>query len=164
MQKEDGAVDGKQHTYRVSVEWTGNRGSGTATHAGYSRDHTIEAGLKPRIEGSSDPAFRGNPARWNPEELLLASISACHELWYLGLCAQAGISVLTYRDVAEATMLEERDGLGRFVHAMLRPRITLAPGGDIEGARRLHHDAHAHCFIANSVNFPIDCEPEISIA
>ncbi len=157
-------MDGKQHIYRVSVEWIGNRGSGTSTHAGYSRDHIIEAGLKPRIEGSSDPAFRGDPARWNPEELLLASISACHELWYLGLCAQAGISVLTYCDAAEATMVEERGGAGRFVHAVLRPRITLAPGGDIERARRLHHDAHAQCFIANSVNFPIDCEPEISIA
>ncbi|MEA2774876.1 MAG: hypothetical protein QOF90_282, partial [Acetobacteraceae bacterium] len=78
----------KKHTYRVLVEWTGNRGQGTPDQTGYSRDHTISAGAKQPIAGSSDPAFRGDPGRWNPEELLLASISACHKLWYLGLCAK----------------------------------------------------------------------------
>jgi organic hydroperoxide reductase OsmC/OhrA len=161
-------MTGKRHSYCVTVEWIGNRGPGTLNHAGYGRDHTISAGAKPPIAGSSDPAFRGDPARWNPEDLLLASISACHKLWYLGLCAKAGISVLSYRDEAEATMLEDAGledagGAGRFVSATLRPTITIRAGGDITAARRLHLDAHEHCFIANSVNFPITCDPVIMI-
>jgi organic hydroperoxide reductase OsmC/OhrA len=157
-------VAGRNHTYRVVIEWTGNRGGGTPDIAAYSRDHSISAGLKAPIDGSSDPAFRGDPARWNPEELLLASLSACHELWYLGLCATAGISVLSYRDEAEASMIEEPSGAGRFVSAVLRPRITIQDGDDIETATRLHREAHKYCFIANSVNFPIACEPVITVA
>jgi organic hydroperoxide reductase OsmC/OhrA len=155
---------GKQHSYRVTIEWTGNRGLGTQDAAGYSRDHTISAGAKPAIAGSSDPAFRGNAARWNPEDLLLASIAACHKLWYLGLCARAGISVLGYRDEAEAIMVEEPNGAGRFAGAVLNPRVTIRAGGDVATATRLHRDAHEYCFIANSVNFPITCEPTISVA
>ncbi|HEY4171769.1 MAG TPA: OsmC family protein [Rhodopila sp.] len=154
----------KRHTYRVSVEWTGNRGQGTSSHAGYSRDHSITAGTKPPIAGSSDPAFRGDAARWNPEDLLLASLSACHKLWYLGLCAGAGISVVSYLDEAEATMIEEPNGAGRFVSAVLRPKVSIGAGGDVATATRLHHDAHAYCFIANSVNFAVACEPVITIA
>jgi organic hydroperoxide reductase OsmC/OhrA len=157
-------LTGKNHTYRVAVEWIGNRGHGTAGHSGYGRDHTISAGAKPPIAGSSDPAFRGDPGRWNPEELLLASISACHKLWYLGLCAKVGISVVSYRDDAEATMVEEPNGAGRFVSATLRPRITIQAGADVVEAARLHHEAHTYCFIANSVNFPIACEPNITAA
>ena len=151
-----------RHSYRVSVEWTGNRGIGTLNHAGYGRDHTISAGAKPPIAGSSDPAFRGDPARWNPEELLLASISACHKLWYLGLCAKAGITVLSYRDDARATMAEDRNGAGRFISAELRPRVTLRAGADAAAAASLHRDAHDYCFIASSVNFPIECDPVIT--
>jgi organic hydroperoxide reductase OsmC/OhrA len=153
---------GKQHTYRVTVEWTGNLGRGTASYTGYGRDHTISAGAKPPITGSSDPAFRGDPARWNPEDLLVAAISACHKLWYLHLCATSGISVVSYRDEAEATMVEDANGAGRFVSAVLRPRIVIRTDDDIEKAARLHHEAHEHCFIANSVNFPITCEPVIT--
>lgn len=152
----------KRHIYRVSVEWTGNRGAGTTGYTAYGRDHTISSGTKPPISGSSDPAFRGDPTRWNPEDLLIASISACHKLWYLHLCATSGISVLSYRDEAEATMVEDPSGAGRFVSAVLRPNITIRSTDDIEMAARLHHDAHAHCFIANSVNFPVTCEPVIA--
>lgn len=155
-------MTGKQHTYRVTVEWTGNRGLGTPNRAGYGRDHTIKAGTKPPIAGSADPAFRGDPARWNPEDLLLASIAACHKLWYLDLCARAGISVIAYQDEAEATMVEDPNGAGRFVSAVLRPKIAIRPGGDMAIAKRLHHDAHEYCFIASSVNFPVTCEPEIT--
>jgi organic hydroperoxide reductase OsmC/OhrA len=154
---------GKNHTYRVTVAWTGNRGQGTPNHAGYDRDHVISGGAKPPIAGSSDPAFRGDPARWNPEELLLASLSACHKLWYLGLCAKAGISVTLYRDEAEGTMIEDPDGAGRFVAAVLRPLIVIQAGGDLAEAHRLHRDAHKYCFIANSVNFPVTCEPVIRV-
>lgn len=152
----------KQHTYRVTVEWTGNRGLGTRGYAGYGRDHSISSGSKPPIAGSSDPAFRGDEARWNPEELLLASISACHKLWYLHLCATAGISVLSYRDEAEGTMAEDPNGAGRFVGAVLRPRIVIKGGDDAVKASHLHDEAHEYCFIANSVNFPVTCEPVIT--
>jgi organic hydroperoxide reductase OsmC/OhrA len=162
VSKEISNLAGKTHSYRVVVEWTGNRGHGTANAAGYSRDHTIRAGSKSPIAGSSDSAFRGDSGRWNPEELLLASISACHKLWYLGLCAEAGISVVSYRDEAEASMLEEANGTGRFTGATLRPRIVIQTGGDIVAATRLHRAAHAYCFIANSVNFPIACEPIVT--
>jgi organic hydroperoxide reductase OsmC/OhrA len=155
---------GRQHHYRVTVEWTGNHDSGTRNYAGYSRNHTVTAGTKAPIEGSSDPAFRGDPSRWNPEELLLASISACHKLWYLHLCSDAGISVVSYRDEPEATMIEEKTSAGHFIKATLRPSVTIEPGGDAEKARALHIDAHRFCFIANSVNFPIECEPVIVVA
>ncbi len=151
----------KMHTYHVNVEWTGNRGSGTETYSGYGRDHTISSGAKPPIAGSSDAAFRGDAARWNPEDLLIASISACHKLWYLHLCATAGIRVLSYRDEAEAVMQEDRNGAGRFISAVLRPVVTVHGTDDVEKAMSLHHDAHGYCFIANSVNFPITCEPVI---
>ncbi len=153
---------GGQHTYRVTVEWTGNRGAGTASYAGYGRDHTISAGAKLPIAGSSDPAFRGDAERWNPEDLLVASISACHKLWYLHLCATSGISLLSYRDEAEGVMQEDRNGAGRFVRAVLRPSVVIRAGDDIEKATSLHHDAHGYCFIANSVNFPVTCEPVIT--
>jgi organic hydroperoxide reductase OsmC/OhrA len=153
----------KQHTYEVTVDWTGNRGPGTSAYDTYARDHTISAGAKPDIAGSSDPAFRGDPARWNPEELLVAAISACHKLWYLHLCADAGIAVLSYCDHAQGTMVEDPAG-GMFAHVVLRPQVTVRPGDDMELARRLHHDAHSKCYIANSVNFPIECEPDVMAA
>ncbi|WP_420014293.1 OsmC family protein [Teichococcus deserti] len=139
----------------MAVRWTGNLGEGTATHRGYSRSHLISAEGKPDVPGSSDPSFRGDPSRWNPEELLLAAVAACHKLWYLGLCASAGVVVTAYEDAAEGEMLEEADGAGQFTGITLRPRVTLAPGSDIAKAEALHDAAHAKCFIARSVNFPI---------
>lgn len=145
----------RRHRYTVRVTWTGNEGAGTASYRGYSRAHRIDAVGKPTIEGSSDPAFRGDPARWNPEELLLASLSACHKLWYLGLCAKAGIVVESYQDEAEGIMLEEAGGAGRFTSVLLRPHVTLRAGADARAAEALHAQAHAMCFIARSVNFPV---------
>ncbi len=152
----------KTHRYAVAVDWTGNTGTGTSGYRDYERRHEISAGTrKPAIPGSSDPAFRGDPARWNPEELLVASLSACHKLWYLHLCAEAGIVVQAYTDHAEGEMEETADGSGRFTRVVLRPRVSVAAGCDAAKARELHHTAHAMCFIANSVNFPVACEPEI---
>ncbi|TAM06075.1 MAG: OsmC family peroxiredoxin [Paraburkholderia sp.] len=152
-----------QHKYSVTVEWTGNKGTGTSGYRDYSRDHIIRAGAKPEIPGSSDAAFLGDAARWNPEDLLVAAASACHKLWYLHLCADAGIRVLAYADEAEGTMLDTPDE-GRFTQIVLRPRVTLRPGDDRELAEQLHHTAHAKCYVANSVNFPILCEPTIEFA
>lgn len=149
----------RSHTYKVTVQWTGNRGSGTSGYKAYGRDHLIQAPPKPDIPGSSDPAFMGEAARWNPEDLLVAATSACHKLWYLHLCADRGIVVHSYTDEAQGTMVEgER---GHFTEIVLHPRITIQAGDDIELARQLHHAAHAQCFIANSLNFPVRCEPTI---
>ncbi|WP_338109554.1 OsmC family protein [Pseudomonas psychrophila] len=116
------------------------------------------------MEGSSDPSFRGDPTRWNPEELLLASLSACHKLWYLGICAEAGIVVVAYEDNAQGTMVEESNGAGQFTSVILRPKVILAPGSEIAKAQTLHKIAHEKCFIARSVNFPVSHAPEISIS
>ena len=155
----------KTHRYGVTVKWTGNTGTGTSGYKNYERRHEILGeGSKPPIPGSSDPAFRGDAARWNPEEMLIASLSSCHKLWYLHLCAVAGIVVLEYIDHAEGFMEETPDGSGRFVRAILRPQVVVAAGSDMGKARELHAEAHKKCFIANSVNFPVEHEPQMRIA
>lgn len=153
----------KQHTYATHTEWTGNLGEGTSGYRAYSRDHVISAAGRPDLAGSSDPAFRGDATRWNPEDMLLGSLSACHMLWYLHFCAQARIIVLAYHDDAQATMVEDPAG-GRFTRALLRPVATLAAGGDAALATALHEEAHRQCFIANSVNFPVTIEPAVVFA
>ena len=154
----------RQHHYKIRVTWTGNEGTGTSSFRGYSRDHRIDGQAKRSIEGSSDPSFRGDPTRWNPEELLLASLSACHKLWYLGLCAEAGLTVVSYEDDAEGFMIEEADGAGQFTSAVLRPHVTLAMGSEQARAEALHARAHAMCFIARSVNFPVEHHPVIEVS
>jgi len=149
------------HHYQVSVAWTGNQGSGTSGYRAYRRDHVISVAGKPPIPGSSDPAFLGDATRWNPEELLVASASACHKLWYLHLCADAGVVVTAYEDQAEGAM-DDSAPKGHFTEIVLRPRVTLAAGADRALAERLHHTAHEKCYIANSVKFPIRCEPVIA--
>jgi organic hydroperoxide reductase OsmC/OhrA len=151
----------REHRYSVTVTWRGNRGSGTSSHGAFAREHEITADGKPAIAGSSDPLFRGDRTRWNPEELLVASLSACHQLWYLHLAADAGIVVTDYVDHAEGVMAERADGAGCFTAVVLRPIVTVAAGSDVARARELHHIAHEKCFIANSVNFPVTCEPSI---
>jgi organic hydroperoxide reductase OsmC/OhrA len=154
----------KRHVYSVRVDWTGNQGSGTSSYRAYSRAHAISAPGKPTIDGSSDPAFRGDPTQWNPEEMLVASLSACHQLWYLHLCAEAGIVVHAYRDDAVGVMVEQPDGAGQFETVTLRPHVTLAPGSDETTARRLHDEAARMCFIARSVSFRVEHEPRFEIS
>jgi len=153
----------KHHGYAVRLNWTGNDGSGTSAYRAYSRSHELSAPGKPAIPGSSDPAFQGDPARWNPEELLVASLSACHQLWYLHLCAEAGIVVEAYSDDASGVMVEQPDGAGQFESVTLRPRARLARGADAQAARALHHEAAKMCFIARSVSFRVDHEPSFEI-
>lgn len=155
----------RTHHYRTTVTWTGNRGQGTTTYTAYDRDFTAAAAGKPDIAGSADPAFRGDAGRWNPEDMLLASASACHKLWYLHLCAVNGIVVQAYTDHAEAEMGEGDAGQpGRFVSATLRPQVTIAAGSNADLALALHEQAHHACFIANSLNFPVHCAAEIQVA
>ena len=151
----------KHHHYQSTVRWTGNLGTGTSAYRAYSRTHEISGPGKPVIPGSSDPAFHGDGSRYNPEEMLVAALSTCHMLWYLHLCAVNKIVVLEYEDHAEGTMGETADGGGRFLEATLKPQITVTKESNLETAKKLHHDAHEKCFIANSVNFPVGCEPVI---
>jgi organic hydroperoxide reductase OsmC/OhrA len=154
----------KIHRYHATIAWTGNRGTGTNNYGAYGRDHEIHCPGKPVIVASSDPAFRGDPNRYNPEELLVASISSCHMLWYLHLCADAGVTVTAYEDSAEGRMEESANGSGRFTEVVLRPTVTIAAGANAALAERLHTNAHEKCFIANSVNFPISYTALILVA
>jgi organic hydroperoxide reductase OsmC/OhrA len=151
------------HSYRAKVEWTGNTGEGTRDYRAYQRSHEITADGKPFIPGSSDPAFRGDRARYNPEELLVASLSACHMLWYLHLCADEKIIVTSYLDSAEGKMIETENGGGRFTEVCLKPNVRVSAGTDLDLAKALHERAHHLCFIANSVNFPVRCEGTVTI-
>jgi organic hydroperoxide reductase OsmC/OhrA len=150
-----------EHAYTVGLTWTGNLGQGTSGYGTYARSHEITVPGKPPLPGSSDPHFRGDPSRYNPEELLVASLSACHMLWYLHLCADAGITVTAYVDRAAGTMAETQEGGGHFTGVVLRPVVTILEGCDGELAVALHVRAHQLCFIASSVNFPVRCEPEV---
>jgi len=151
----------KQHSYALQIRWTGNDGEGTKTYRSYRRDHIVQSEGKPEIPASSDPSFRGDPSRYNPEEFLVAALSSCHMLAYLHLCAVNNVVVVAYTDSASGVMEERPGGSGAFVSALLRPRVTIADGSDLEKARALHHEAHEKCFIANSVNFAVEVEPEI---
>ncbi len=152
----------KEHNSQVRVTWTGNSGEGSRSYSSYRRDHVVEAEGKPPLPGSSDPGFRGDRTRYNPEELLVASLSSCHMLWYLHLCAVNHITVVEYRDAAAGVMEEAADGSGKFVRVVLKPVVKVSDGDDHAKAHSLHHQAHRYCFIANSVNFPVEVEPEIS--
>lgn len=154
----------RTHRYDLTVTWTGDLGGGTSGYRAYSRDHQVTAEGRPPIEGSSDPTFRGDPQRWNPEQLLVASLSQCHLLWYLHLCAVAGVVVTRYVDRPTGTMQESAEGGGRFVEVLLRPHVTVAAADMAERAAALHAEAHRNCFVANSVNFPVRHEPVIEVA
>ncbi len=147
------------HAYSVTVTWTGNKGTGTTGYKDYSRAFELEAEGKHSIAGSSDPVFRGDDGRWNPEQLLVGSLSSCHKLWFLHLAAIAGVVVTAYVDVAEGTMRTTPGAeTGRFELVTLRPQVTITAASDADKLQGLHDDAHRRCFIANSVNFPVRCE------
>jgi len=154
----------KTHHYTTDLRWTGNKGEGTVNYKTYDRDHIHSVAGKPEIPGSSDPSFRGNRERYNPEELLVASLSSCHMLWYLHLCSVNNIVVVDYRDRAEGLMMEKPDGSGYFKEVILRPVIAITDASRIEKATALHHEASKLCFIANSMNFPVHHQPEFKVA
>jgi organic hydroperoxide reductase OsmC/OhrA len=144
----------------MSLTWTGNNGTGTSAYTAYRRDHEVTSDRKPApLLLSSDPAFRGDPSRFSPEELLVASLSSCHMLWALHLCAAAGIVVTAYSDSPEGTMIENSDGSGEFTSVTLRPHVVLADPARAAELKDIHHRAHEVCFISRSVNFPVQVEP-----
>jgi len=154
----------KQHVYRTTTTWTGNLGSGTSGYRAYSRNHEISAeGKAAPIAASSDPSFRGDGSRYNPEELLVASLSTCHMLWVLHLCADAGIVVTGYCDEAVGEMAEHSDGSGEFQRVTLHPQITITDASRIADVIALNHKAHELCFVARSVNFEVAHQPRVSV-
>src|ERR1700751_5920655 len=129
----------RKHHYRTTTRWTGNLGTGTAADGAYSRSHALSGpGKSAAIAGSSDPLYRGDRARYNPEELLLGALSACHMLWVLHLCADAGIVVTEYEDQPEGEMQEEPDGSGHFTRVVLHPRMTITDADRIADAQNVH--------------------------
>ena len=152
----------KEHRYELSVCWTGNQGTGTSAYTGYSRNHDVIGAGKATIAGSSDPAFRGDRSRYNPEELLVASLSTCHMLWYLHLCADSGVVVTRYEDTPLGVMREDSDGSGVFTEVVLRPVVTISQGSE-QDAHRLHEQANRMCYVANSVKFPVRHEATVKV-
>jgi organic hydroperoxide reductase OsmC/OhrA len=151
------------HEFRCRLVWTGGAQSGPVSYVTYSRDYRIDIPGKASIEGSAAGAFRGDEAKLNPEDLLVASLSACHCLSYLALCARAGVEVISYEDDAWGK-LEPIDGKLRFSEVLLRPSVRIAAGASREKALDLHAAAHRECFIANSVNFPVRNDPSVEVA
>jgi len=149
----------KHHLYKATTRWTGNNGQGTAEYTGYSRAHEISIEGKNDLLCSSDPKFRGDRTRHNPEDLLLSSISGCHMLWYLHLCASNGVVVTDYEDTATGEMEMNQDGSGQFREVMLNPKVTVLEEHMITKANALHHDANKMCFIARSLNFAVKHNP-----
>jgi organic hydroperoxide reductase OsmC/OhrA len=152
------------HTYTVTTTWTGNQGTGTSGYRDFSRDHALSAPGRPPLLASSDPSFRGDPTRWNPEQLLVAALSDCHMLWYLHLCAVGGVVVESYVDDAVGSMATEKSGAGQFTEVVLRPRVVVTSDEMVDKAISLHEKAHEMCFIARSVNFPVRHEPVVGVA
>lgn len=150
----------KNHHYHLTITWTGNTGQGTKSYKAYDRDHTIEVSGKPVIPGTSEVSYLGNKTRYNPEELLVASLSSCHMLWYLHLCSVNNVVVTNYIDKATGTMQTEADGSGRFTEVILQPNITIAGIVDENLLQQLQHKANQFCFIANSCNFPVKHQPD----
>lgn len=149
----------RQHNYSATIKWTGNKGKGTSNYKEFERSHTISINNKPDILCSSDPAFLGDKTKYNPEELLLASLSSCHMLWYLHLCSESNIVLTKYIDNPTGIMIEKQNGSGYFSEVSLNPTIIVTENSMIEKAVELHKKANELCFIANSVNFKVFHNP-----
>ncbi|WP_420750574.1 OsmC family protein [Rhodococcus sp. O3] len=151
------------HNYEIGMTWTGNTGTGTSSRRAYSRDHEVTAAGPALILGSSDPAFCGDPTRWNPEQLYLASIAQCHMLWYLDLAARAGVIVTGYEDRPSGVMIEEVSGAGQFESVTLHPTMTITAESDPAVAAELHEQVGDYCFIARSIKTPIHHEVVVHV-
>lgn len=154
----------KTHHYETHIEWIGNEGNGTQTYQSYNRNHTISVdGKYDMIHGSADPAFLGDKTKYNPEDLFLSSLSACHMLWYLHLCSVHNIVVMEYVDKAKGVMEESKNGSGKFVSVTLQPQVKITDANMIAKAESLHEEANKMCFIANSCNFVVKHSPQTTV-
>ena len=127
----------RDHHYSAHLVWTGAENGPVKDYASYSREYVVRIEGKPDLVGSSDPNFRGDPKLHNPEDLLVAALSACHMLTYLAICARKRIEVMAYEDEASGTMMLAGGG-GHFTEVVLRPNVMLATGADLKAAEALH--------------------------
>lgn len=152
-----------EHTYKLTAEWTGNKGEGTKNVRTYDRSHTVSIQGKPVLFLTTGNAAVGDKSKLNPEDLLVSALSSCHLLSYLYLCAMEGIVVTSYTDNATGSMIEEASGAGSFKEVTLNPIFSVTDESMVERAIELHHKAHEICYIANSVNFEVRCNPSCSV-
>ncbi|MGF1465268.1 MAG: OsmC family protein [Sandaracinaceae bacterium] len=152
------------HRYAVTVRWTGNRGEGTSAYRAYGREHVVQIAGKEDLLGSSDPVYRGDASLHNPEDLFVAALSSCHMLWFLHLACRARMCVVGYTDEALGELRVHEDGGGSFARVRLRPRVTVRGAADEEALRALHDEAHAKCFISQSVKCPVEIVPSLIVA
>jgi len=145
--------------FGTRVRWTGSYVEEQTGGRSYTRDMLVEPPGKPPIAGSASSRFFGDDARYNPEDLMLASLAECHMLTYLALVTKAGIR-LAQLEIQVSGTIGTLEGKTRLVRATLTARTRLL-SGDPEKARALHTDAHEQCFMSNSVNFPINIQPVI---
>ncbi|MES2382009.1 MAG: OsmC family protein [Bacteroidota bacterium] len=153
-----------QHHYKLQAVWHGNKGTGTSTVKGYDRSHTVSIEGKPELHLTTDNALVGDKNKLNPEDLLVSAISSCHMLSYLYVCALEGIVIVDYKDNATGIMIEKSSGGGSFKEVILNPVFTVASAEMVDKAIELHHKAHEICYIANSVNFEVKCNPVCEVA
>lgn len=151
-----------KHTFPSHIKWTGNKGTGTSTYRAYDRTWDLAVAGKPVVSCSNDPMLGGDPSKYNPEDLLITALASCHMLWYLHLCSQAHVVVTEYEDTPIGIGESEPSGKGRFLEAILRPKITITEDSSFEKAIELHQEIHQYCFIARSVNFPVTIEPVVT--
>lgn len=148
-----------EHHYNLKATWEGNKGEGTKNVRAYDRSHTVTIAGKPQLFLTTDNAPVGDKNKLNPEDLLVTSVSSCHMLSYLYVCALEGIVITSYEDNATGTMIEHKEGGGNFKEVTLNPVFTVAEESMKQRAIELHHKAHEICYIANSVNFEVKCNP-----
>ena len=167
------------HYFEARLSWTGASAAGSPSVAseagrtdgthftrvvipGGGREFRGDVAGKPSLFLSAAPEYRGDASRHNPEDLLVLSLATCHALAYLSLCAKCRLEVKSYEDHPLGE-LKKHDGAIRFTKVTLRPRVVFAPGADLARAEALHADARRFCFIANSVAFPVEHVPELSV-
>jgi len=148
-----------EHNYKLTAVWTGNKGNGTKNVRDYDRSHTVTIQGKPELFLTTDNPAVGDKSKLNPEDLLVSAISSCHMLSYLYACAMEGIVITAYTDNATGIMIEKESGGGSFKEVILNPIFYVADESMVEKAINLHHKAHEICYIANSVNFEVKCNP-----
>jgi organic hydroperoxide reductase OsmC/OhrA len=152
-----------EHTYKLTAVWTGNKGEGTKNVRTYDRSHTVSIQGKPELFLITDNAVVGDKSKLNPEDLLVSALSSCHLLSYLYLCSMEGIVITSYTDNAIGIMIEEASGAGSFKEVTLNPIFSVTDESMVERAIELHHKAHEICYIANSVNFEVRCNPSCNV-
>lgn len=152
-----------EHNYKLTAEWTGNKGDGTKNVRTYDRSHTISIQGKPDLFLTTDNPAVGDKSKLNPEDLLVSALSSCHMLSYLYLCSMEGVIITTYLDNATGIMIENESGGGKFKEVTLNPIVSVTEESMVEKAIALHHKAHEICYIANSVNFEVKCNPICTI-